>query len=118
MSFANNSACRICSTYLLRLPSESAVSSRNLRRRSVALRVLEPALEVEVEGLGQELDPGLEVKELVPEPLLLEMVDLAESRLEGGLSEEKEAEEESLSNLAFMLLTLDLQKMSKTSVVI
>ena len=95
-------------THLLRLPSESAVSSRNLRRRSVALRVL-PGLEVEV-GLGHELDPELEAKELVPEvPLLLEMVDLAESRLDGGLSKE-EAEVESLSNLAFMLLTLDLWK--------
>ena len=97
----------------MRLPSESAVSSRNLRRRSVALRVLEPALEVEV-GLGHELDPELEVMELVPEPLLL---DLAESRLEGGLSEEKEAEE-SLSNLAFMLLTLDLRFKRDDSVII
>ena len=101
MSFANHSACRICSTHLLRLPSESAVSSRNLRRRSVALRVL-AGLEVGLEGLGHEPDPELEVMELVPELLLL---DLAESRLDGGLSKE-----ESLSNLAFMLLTLDLWK--------
>ena len=94
----------------MRLPSDSAVSSRNFRRLSVALRFL---LEFEALGIGLELEPEFEFEELGPEmelgPELKEFVGLAESRLVGGLSEAEESQPLPLSNLAFMLLTLDLR---------